>query len=186
MRRGGRYRHSSCRWSIEPLIRLHYACSLKGQRICPPKGQSLANIMSNQLENPLEQRLGFNLRRASLAMMLDYGEQLSKHDVRPAEASILTVVLANPDANQADVARCLEMKRANMVPLIIQLVAKGWLERHPIDRRRFALRLTATGRSVAKKVQMIMENHERDFIAALDPVGFDEIIATLRRLRGTK
>ncbi|MES2158019.1 MAG: MarR family winged helix-turn-helix transcriptional regulator [Pseudomonadota bacterium] len=124
------------------------------------------------LNDPISPRLGYLLRRASSAMMGDLGAELAQVALRPVEATILILVGANPDCIQSDVGRMLGIKRANMVPLIAGLVAKGFLTKSPVDGRSLALSLTDAGDAMRAQVDALMSAHEARFEALLD--GFDQ------------
>jgi DNA-binding MarR family transcriptional regulator len=56
-------------------------------------------------------------------------------------------------------------KRANMVPLIAGLLAKGLLEKRRVDDRSHALSLTAAGLVQRDAAEAIIQAHDRRFEA---------------------
>lgn len=115
------------------------------------------------LRDPIASRLGYLMRRASLVMMADLGNALAKIDLRPVEGTILILVGANPGCIQSDLGRMLGIKRANMVPLISALAARGYVEKSPVDGRSLALTLTVAGEEARAQVDAIMDAHEARF-----------------------
>lgn len=124
------------------------------------------------LHDPISSRLGYLLRRASMTMMTDLGAALMEIGLRPVEGTILILIGANPGCIQSDLGRMLGIKRANMVPLITGLVAKGWLDKSPVDGRSLALFLTESGAALRLRVEAIMDGHEGRFSGLL--MGHDE------------
>jgi DNA-binding MarR family transcriptional regulator len=121
----------------------------------------------DRLKNPLETRLGYQIRRASMAMMASLARRLGETGVTAAEASILILVASNPGVTQTDIARSLAIKRANMVPLVNGLMARGLLEREPADGRSHALHLTKAGAQAARQAQRQMQAHDTQFFGGL-------------------
>ena len=121
-------------------------------------------------DNPLEMRVGYQLRRASVAMMADLSKALEPLGLRTVEASILILIGANGGITQTALGRSLDIQRANMVPLTAGLMARGLVEREAADGRSHALRLTGKGRLLAARIDRIMRQHEqrctRDWTAA--------------------
>ena len=110
--------------------------------------------------NPLDVRLGYQLRRASVAVMADLAGRLGPIGLRPTEATILMVVDANPAITQSDIGRMLGIKRANMAPLTASLCKRGLVERVPADGRSHALRLSREGKRLAAAIGRCIEENE--------------------------
>jgi len=135
------------------------------------------------LENPLEQRLGYQLRRASNAMMTDLATRLQALHLRIVEASVLVLIKANPAITQTEIGRSLGIQRANMVPLIAGLMERGLVNRQAADGRSHALSLTATGRSLTTKVEGVMQGHEDSFLAGLSQADRARLVRLLGAIR---
>ncbi len=97
------------------------------------------------LASPLDTLLGYRLRRASMAMMADLLAVLTPLGLSAGEASFLILVGANPGCRQSDVGRALEIKRANLTPLVARMKARGLVADAPIDGRSRSLTLTDSG-----------------------------------------
>ncbi len=104
-----------------------------------------AASIGSRLASPLDALLGYRLRRASMTMMADLSAVLRPFDLSAGEASLLILVGANPGCRQSDVGRALEIKRANLTPLVGRLKARGLVSDAPIDGRSLALTLTSAG-----------------------------------------
>ena len=115
----------------------------------------------------VEDRLGYVLRRASSGMMSELGAVLARVGLRPVEATILLLIGAKEGSTQSEIGRTLGIKRANMVPLIAGLTAKGLVEKSPVDGRSQGLSLTATGIASRDAADAAMKAHERRFQSLL-------------------
>ncbi|HEY0124405.1 MAG TPA: MarR family transcriptional regulator [Rhizobium sp.] len=138
---------------------------------------------TSKLSDPLETLLGYQLRRASNVMMADLGLRLQAIELRPVEASILTLIDANPGCTQSDLGRSLGIQRANMVPLMLGLTKAGLVDRAPVGGRSQALRLTKTGMERLVAVRAIIEAHEARFRRLFAPELREAALEVLRSIR---
>jgi DNA-binding MarR family transcriptional regulator len=135
------------------------------------------------LENPLEKRLGYQLRRASNAMMMDLAGRLEALNLRIVEASALVLIKTNPAITQTEIGRNLGIQRANMVPLIAGLMERGLVNRQAADGRSHALSLTAAGRGLTTKVEGVMRAHEEFFLAGISAADRGRLARLLGAIR---
>ena len=135
------------------------------------------------LASPLDSLLGYRLRRASMAMMTDLLAALQPLGLSAGEASFLILVGANPGCRQSDVGRTLEIKRANMTPLVARLKARGLVADAPIDGRSRSLSLTAEGAALRDKALARIHAADRRVRAAL-LADEAELLAALRQIAG--
>ena len=113
------------------------------------KGESEEPDAANAaLTSPLDDLLGYRLRRASMATMADLLDVLRPLGLSAGEASFLILVGANPGCRQSDVGRALDIKRANLTPLVARMKARGLVADAPIDGRSRSLTLTREGRAL--------------------------------------
>jgi DNA-binding MarR family transcriptional regulator len=137
----------------------------------------MANVLCPAV-NPLETRLGYRLRRVSSQMMGELARRLGALDLRPAEASILVLIDANPAITQSRIGQALGIQRANMTPLVGGLLARELIAREAINRKSHGFTLTGPGREMTSRVLALMDEHEARY--------FGNLSATeLRILRGT-
>jgi hypothetical protein len=64
----------------------------------------------NVLTSPLDDLLGYRLRRASMTTMADLMDVIRPFGLSAGEASLLILVGANPGCRQSDVGRSLEIQ----------------------------------------------------------------------------
>ena len=127
--------------------------------------------MDGRLASPLDTLLGYRLRRASMAMMADLVSALRAFDLSVGEASLLILIGANPGCRQSDVGRALEIKRANLTPLLGRMKARGLVSDTPIDGRSLSLALTSAGITLQQEVLTHVAASDRSF---RDRLAFDE------------
>ncbi|MFM9935460.1 MAG: MarR family winged helix-turn-helix transcriptional regulator [Novosphingobium sp.] len=136
------------------------------------------------LTNALDHLLGYQLRRTSALMMADFARVLADFAMRPAEVTTLLVIADNPACSQSEVGEALGIKRANMVPIIAQLIERGLVARDRIDGRSLALRVTPAGAAQAAEAWRRIHAHEARFMALLQPGTLETVLHALPVLRG--
>lgn len=134
----------------------------------------------SSITDPLENLLGYELRRASVAAMAALSTELDPLGLRPSEASMLKIIGANPGCTQSEICRALRVQPANMVPLINRLMAAGSLERVRTEGRALAIFLTAQGQVLLGQVTEAITRHEERIARHLPDDMRDQVIAALR------
>jgi DNA-binding MarR family transcriptional regulator len=126
--------------------------------------------------------IGYHLRRAHGAFVVDFGEALDGTGMRQILVGILAVISNQPGINQGSAGRILDIKRANMVSLINELVVARLVYRlvDPQDRRAFSLNLTEAGEAMLKDCLERISTHERRMLEDFS----DEELLQLRELLG--
>lgn len=126
--------------------------------------------------------IGYHLRRAHGAFVVDFGEALDGTGMRQILVGILAVISNQPGINQGSAGRILDIKRANMVSLINELVVARLVYRlvDPQDRRAFSLNLTEAGEAMLKDCLERISSHERRMLEDFS----DEELVQLRELLG--
>ena len=132
--------------------------------------------------DPLSQLPGYVLRRTALATMNALSERLTPLDLRTVDASVLLLISANPGVTQSELCRALDIQRANMTPLAAKLSERGLIEREAVDGRSQGLALTACGRVLVGKVQVIIDGFEAELIARVPPALRPHLMPVLRAL----
>ena len=86
--------------------------------------------------------------------------------------------------NQQQLADALGIHRNNMVGLVDEMEAAGWLrrERSSTDRRAFQLHLTRQGRSIVTQVDRLVPVIEHQITGGLSHEQRCALVATLRQL----
>ncbi|MCV0393789.1 MAG: MarR family winged helix-turn-helix transcriptional regulator [Rhizobiaceae bacterium] len=127
---------------------------------------------------PMNDVIGYKLRRAQLAVFQDFLASFAKLKVRPAEFSVLVLIAQQPGLKQTEIADQLGIKRANFVALMDSIEKRGLAERRKSDsdKRSHSLHLTPRGAAFCRKMFAVWRDHEDRMIARL---GGDEERARL-------
>jgi len=132
--------------------------------------------------NPLDQLMGYHLRRAANAMLTDLGRRVEPFGLTLTEMSVLQLVAANPKIRQSDLGRLLAIQRANMTPLIAGMETRGWLSREAIDGRSQGLILTTKGEDLLVSLRSCIDENEAWLVRNISPVDRSDLIGALRQI----
>jgi DNA-binding MarR family transcriptional regulator len=133
---------------------------------------------------PLDQYVGYALRRAQLKVFQDFIDALAEVDLRPAHFSVLTVIDANPGLLQSEACAALGIQKANFVPLLDGLQRRGLLRRVARNGRANGLHLTDEGRKLLARARRLHDRHERRVSGLLSPLERKRLLAALERIAG--
>jgi len=136
------------------------------------------------VSSPLDGLLGYQLRRASSAVMADFAQGLARVELKPSEATVLLLIGDKPHATQSEIGRVLGIKRANMAPLVASLEKRRLVERAPVDGRSQGLTLTALGAEAAQEARTAVQANEAKFFGRLSVPQREQLSALLAVLRG--
>ena len=130
---------------------------------------------------PLPDMIGYALRRAQVAVFQRFRRVFAELDLTPSQLGILTVVGNNPGLKQSEVSAALGIKRANLVPLLDGMAARGLIERSRLDtdRRSHALHLTPAGSHLLSDARVREAEHEAQVTALLGADERETLIALL-------
>ncbi len=134
------------------------------------------------MKDPLVSLPGYALRRAASAMIAELGERLVEIGLRHTDVSILILIEANARITASALGRALDIKRANMVPLVGRLEAGGLIERRPIDGKSHSLELTGRGRTRLAEAWAIIEQFEAELLARVPAKHRDHLLPALNAL----
>ncbi len=108
----------------------------------------------------LEGLVGYNARRASIAIGAVFFERMAAYGLKQADFSVLSLLAHNPGATSRQLCATLDILPPNFVSLIAAMDRRGLIERkpHPRDGRAVGLYLTPAGsRLVAEAEQAVIE-----------------------------
>lgn len=111
--------------------------------------------------------VGYQLRLAQIAIFRDFGDALGEFDITPGLFGVLVIIDGNPDLKQNELAKATHLDRSTVVSVIDGLERRGLVERRavPNDRRSKALRLTADGGALLKKLKRRVNEHEERLVS---------------------
>lgn len=112
----------------------------------------------------LESLIGYNARRAALAVIAVFLERLAPHGLRPVDFSILSLITHNPGITARQLCHALGILPPNMVGVVNGFEKRGLIERrpHPSDRRAQGLHLTAEGIAFMAEAERTAKDLEQD------------------------
>jgi DNA-binding MarR family transcriptional regulator len=133
---------------------------------------------------PLDELVGYHLRRASATVGSDYFRSVEPNAMRQVQFGVLSVISANPGINQAGVGRALGIAKPNMVALVNEVISHGWVERSvdTVDRRAFVLSLTPAGQMAVADALVLIREHEERMVKDLSAQERRALISLLRRI----
>ena len=131
----------------------------------------------------LHASLGFNVRLLDVRLMKMFAASLAKYGVTPAEATVLHVIMANPDVSHGKLAETLLIKPPNMTKMLKRLEAEGFIDRlaSAQDRRRAVLSLTPKARRLVLQYRGAAFAHEKMAFAAFSVAERKTLIRLVRR-----
>lgn len=132
----------------------------------------------------LESLLGYNARRASLALVGVFMRCMERFDLKIVEFSVLSLVGSNPGITSRQLCQQLAVLPPNMVGMIDALGKRGFLERrpHPRDGRATGLYLTAAGCELVDTAEPELKSSETRAIAHLSAAEQVQLMALLQKL----
>lgn len=141
-----------------------------------PEVESIVSIDTSYLES----LLGYNARRAALAVIGVFLKRMEPYGLRPVDFSVLTLIAHNPGITSRQICAALDILPPNLVGMIKGLDQRGLIERrpHPSDRRAQGLHLSPTGKKLQKNAQATATQLEIDVASRLSA----EELATLKDL----
>jgi DNA-binding MarR family transcriptional regulator len=141
---------------------------LKDEAIVEDEAASRASNGQDIDLSQLTDLVGYQLRRAQMAVFDDFIRSFAAHDIRPTQYGVLTAIEANPGSSQAAIAQSLGIKRSNFVKLIDEFERRKLVVRKQVegDRRANALFLTKAGQTELATLHAVRAAHEAR-IAAL-------------------
>ena len=95
----------------------------------------------------LQSLLGYNARRASLAIIEQFHIDMASFDLRPVDFSVLSLIRHNPGITSRQLCHALNIQPPNMVVFLKSFEKRQLVERepHPTDGRAMGLTLTESG-----------------------------------------
>lgn len=121
-------------------------------------------------DTSLQVFLGYHLRRASNALMVDLAKTLEAHGLRMITFTALKLIIENPGLSQSQLAAAMDVERSNLVVIIDELERRDLItrDRVPTDRRAYALNATLKGRQLSEAATKDVITHEAKMLAGLD------------------
>ena len=128
--------------------------------------------------------LGYNVRRAEIALWRDFSRTVGEGEVRPALFSLMILVEANPGVAQIDIANQLDIDKATIVGLVQGLQKRQCVvcRQSEVDRRRQGIYLTERGQKELNQLRQEMLDHETRFTRLFSAQELAQLFTLLRRI----
>lgn len=135
-------------------------------------------------ERALERLIGYNCRRAYLAIVEPSARLMAEQGLRPTSYSVLSLIHHEPGLNSRRISQVLGMRPPNLVAMVASLERRGLIDRRPDpdDRRSLVLHLTAAGRRMMSRLERAVLRAEIDATAMLTDAERETLISLLRRI----
>ena len=132
----------------------------------------------------LETLLGYNARRAALAAITVFLEEMAPFQLKPVEFSVLSVIAHNPGVTSRQLCSALGILPPNLVGLVNQLEKREVIARkpHPRDGRAVGLHLTPAGQKLVRDAEKKAAELEANIGTRLSPSELRTLIALLKKI----
>jgi DNA-binding MarR family transcriptional regulator len=132
----------------------------------------------------LSSLLGYNLRRAQVAVFQNFAEVVGASELTPGQFGVLVVIDANPGLSQTQLGNALGIDRSTVVAVIDRLESRGLVARQPSpnDRRSHALHLGDNGKTALRRLTERVRAHEQQIARHLSGEEQASLIELLSRV----
>ena len=132
----------------------------------------------------LESLVGYNARRAALAIISQFIPRMAPYDLTPVTLSVLSLVAHNPGITSRQLCSTLNILPPNLVGMVAQLEKRGVIERlpHPHDRRAAGLHLTPDGEALVREAELRVSALEEEATSRLTAAERKTLMRLLQKI----
>jgi DNA-binding MarR family transcriptional regulator len=132
----------------------------------------------------LETLVGYNARRAALAVISHFLEEMAVYDLRPVDFSALSLITHNPGITSRQLCTTLGIQAPNIVAMVNAFEKRGLIARHahPRDGRAFGLMLTIEGEALMGKAEKTASSLEAQVAEKLTSEERKAMIKLLKKI----
>lgn len=132
----------------------------------------------------LESLIGYNARRAALAVIEVFLERMGVYDLRPVDFSVLSLITHNPGITSRQLCTTLGVLPPNLVGMVNALEKRDLIVRkpHPRDGRAMGLHLTAAGQKLMREAERTAAELEADVASRLSAGEARTLIRLLKKI----
>jgi DNA-binding MarR family transcriptional regulator len=132
----------------------------------------------------LESLLGYNARRAALAVITVFMERMAPYGLRPVDFSVLSLIKHNPGITSRQLCTSLGILPPNLVGLVNSLQKRELITRkpHPRDGRAMGLHLTPGGQKLMRDAEATASALETDVASRLTGSELKTLLRLLRKV----
>ncbi|RZJ06973.1 MAG: MarR family transcriptional regulator [Acidovorax sp.] len=128
--------------------------------------------------------VGYNARRASLAVIEVFMERMAVYRLKVVDFSVLSLVAHNPGVTSRQLCATLNVLPPNLVGIVAALERRGLIERtpHPSDGRAMGLHLTPAGVDLTAQAEGTAAELEIDATSRLTTAERKTLIRLLQKV----
>ena len=132
----------------------------------------------------LEGLVGYNARRAALAVIEVFLQRMAVYDLRPVDFSVLSLIAHNPGITSRQLCGTLGILPPNLVGMINALEKREVIARqpHPTDGRAMGLHLTEGGVKLMRDAERTAAQLEAEVATRLTPAESRTLIRLLKKV----
>ena len=132
----------------------------------------------------LETLIGYNARRAALAVIDVFLERMAPYGLRPVDFSVLSLVAHNPGVTSRQLCATLGILPPNLVGMVNALEKRELLLRkpHPRDGRAMGLHLTPAGQKLMRDAEKTAAALETEVGARLTASELQTLLRLLKKV----
>ncbi len=146
----------------------------------PAPGVAVEKVDSRYLES----LIGYNARRAALAVIDVFLERMAVYELRPVDFSALSLIHHNPGITSRQLCGALGVLPPNLVGMINRFEKRGLVMRrpHPVDGRAQGLHLTNPGQALMAQAEATASELEKDVAHRLTEAERATLMALLQKI----
>lgn len=132
----------------------------------------------------LESLLGYNARRASLAVISVFLERMVPFGLRPVDFSVMSLITHNPGITSRQLCTNLGILPPNLVGLVSALEKRELITRlpHPRDGRAMGLHLTPAGQKLMREAERTAAQLEGEVGSRLSAAELKTLLKLLKKV----
>ncbi len=149
-------------------------------RRAPASGTAVDEVDASYLES----LIGYNARRAALAVLEVFLPRMARYELRAVDFSVLSLIAHNPGITSRQLCATLGILPPNLVGMVNLLEKRELVARapHPRDGRAVGLHLTAGGRKLMREAERTASSVESEVAAALSPAEARTLMRLLKKI----
>jgi len=132
----------------------------------------------------LESLLGYNARRAALAVITVFLDRMAPYQLRPVDFSVLSLIKHNPGITSRQLCTTLGILPPNLVGMVSGLEKRELITRqpHPRDGRAMGIHLTPSGQKLMRDAEKTAAQLEGEVASRLSPAEQRTLLKLLKKV----
>ena len=132
----------------------------------------------------LESLIGYNARRAALAVIEVFMQRMAIYKLKPVDFSVLSLITHNPGITSSQLCSSLGILPPNLVGMVNALEKRELILRkpHPRDGRAMGLHLTPAGQKLVQGAERTAAELEAEVASRLTPAESRTLLRLLRKI----